>query len=95
MNTVWRSAQFILAGMMVPLLAGAQETGGGLEEIIVTAERREASLQEVPLAVSAFGREQLEDRQVTQAQDLQRYVPSLNMFNNITHPSNLSLSMRG
>jgi len=66
-----------------------------LEEIVVTAERREGDIQEVPLAVSAFGVEQIERLQISQAADLQRYVPSLNMFNNITHPSNLSLSLRG
>ena len=54
-----------------------------LEEIIVTSERREASLQETPIAVSAIGRQELEDLQVFEARDLQRYVPSLNMFNNI------------
>jgi iron complex outermembrane receptor protein len=72
-------------------LASAQE----LEEIIVTAERREESLQEVPIAVTALSRAELDDLQVFEARDLQRYVPSLNMFNNVTHPSNLSLSMRG
>lgn len=66
-----------------------------LEEIIVTSERREASLQEVPLAVSAFGMGQIENLQITEAQDLQFYVPSLNMFGNIVSPTNLSLSLRG
>jgi iron complex outermembrane receptor protein len=66
-----------------------------LEEIVVTSERREASLQDVPIAVTALSKQQLDDLQIMQSQDLQRYVPSLNMFNNITHPSNLSLSLRG
>jgi iron complex outermembrane receptor protein len=66
-----------------------------LEEITVTAERREASLQSVPVAVSAFNVQALENRQITQAADLQRVVPSLKMTNNITTPNNLSPSLRG
>ncbi len=66
-----------------------------LDEIVVTSERRESSLQDVPIAVSAMGMGELERLQVGEARDLQRYVPSLNMFNNVTHPSNLSLSLRG
>lgn len=73
----------------------AQSTEGVLEEITVTAERRENSLQDVPLAVSALNVEQLGNLQITEARDLQRYVPSLNMFNNIVATNNLSLSLRG
>lgn len=73
----------------------AQVQTGGLEEIVVTAQRREEAIQSVPVAVSAFSAESLERRQVTQANDLERYVPSLKMRNNITSPTNLSPSLRG
>jgi len=79
-----------LAGMLSVTPALAQ-----LDEMIVTSEHREADLQEVPIAVTALGVEQMDKLQIMQSRDLQRYVPSLNMFNNITHPSNLSLSLRG
>jgi iron complex outermembrane receptor protein len=81
-----------LGGLVASPLAMAQQV---LDEIIVTSERREASLQEVPVAVTALSMDQLEKLQVNEALDLQRYVPSLNMFNNITSPTNLSPSMRG
>jgi iron complex outermembrane receptor protein len=76
---------------------GAPEaaTSGGLEEVVVTAERREASLQSVPVAVSSLSAEAIEVRQVLQANDLQRFTPSLRMSNNITSPTNLSPSLRG
>ena len=35
--------------------ATQQRTSSALEEILVTAERREANLQEVPLSISSFG----------------------------------------
>jgi iron complex outermembrane receptor protein len=72
-----------------------EQTTGGLAEVVVTAERRAASLQDVPIAVSVLDAVQLENRQVTSPQDLQRFVPSLKMSNNITSPTNLSPSMRG
>ncbi|HEY5724229.1 MAG TPA: TonB-dependent receptor [Allosphingosinicella sp.] len=53
--------------------AAAQESG----DIVVTARRREESLQETPIAISAFSAEVLEDRQIQQTQDLERITPSL------------------
>lgn len=67
----------------------------GLEEIVVTAERREASLQAVPIAVSALTAETLENRQIAKYEDLQRFVPSLRMSNAPTSRTNLAPSLRG
>ncbi|HSN71504.1 MAG TPA: TonB-dependent receptor [Steroidobacteraceae bacterium] len=93
--------RLLLCGTTLAVLAapaGAQ-TGQGspgrLEEITVTAERREASLQDVPVAVSALPETVLQNRQISEAEDLQRVVPSLKMANNITQPTNLSPSLRG
>jgi len=47
------------------------------EEIVVTARRREESLQDTPIAVSAFSAQLLEDRQIRETQDLERITPSL------------------
>lgn len=68
---------------------------GGLQEVVVTAERREASLQSVPVAVSAITADAIDKLQITESRDLQRFVPSLKMSNNITSPTNLSPSLRG
>jgi iron complex outermembrane recepter protein len=77
----------------------AQQPGSGargaVEEIVVTTQRREASLQDVPVAVSAISEMTLQNRQVTESRDLARLVPSLKMSNNITSPTNLSPSLRG
>jgi iron complex outermembrane receptor protein len=66
-----------------------------VDEVVVTTQRREALLQEVPVAVTAISEQALKERQINDAFDLQRVVPSLNMFNNITSPTNLSPSLRG
>jgi iron complex outermembrane receptor protein len=54
--------------------AESGETGNA---IIVSARRRDESLQETPVAVTVFSGEALEDRQVTQTQDLEKFTPSL------------------
>jgi len=50
---------------------------GAVEEVIVTARRKEERLQAVPVAVTAFDQVQIKDRNITSAQDLGLYVPSL------------------
>src|SRR5579859_3662180 len=56
--------------------AGASE-GSGLEEIVVTAERREESAQNVGIAMSVLSGESLADKSITYVNDLQNAVPSL------------------
>ena len=93
---------FAIGVVALPAVAAAQGAAeqpardtAVLEEIVVTAERREASLQTVPVPITALSAEAIENRQVFEAKDLARYTPSLKMFNNITSPTNLSPSLRG
>lgn len=48
-----------------------------LEEIVVTAQKREQNLQDVPIAVSAFSGEQLQEAAVKDIFDLQNSAPGL------------------
>jgi len=48
-----------------------------LEEIVVTARRREEALQDVPVAVTALTADALERRQILATTDLDRVTPSL------------------
>lgn len=50
-----------------------------IEEVVVTAERRAANLQDVPISVSSFSAESLESLQVANIGDLQSLVPSLSV----------------
>ena len=47
-----------------------------VDEIVVTAQRREQALNDVGMAIQAFGSEQLEELRVTNIQDLSTAVPS-------------------
>ncbi len=57
--------------------SGGQEQVRESEEILVTARRREESLQDTPVAISAFSAETLAARQISQTQDLELITPSL------------------
>jgi iron complex outermembrane receptor protein len=52
-------------------------TGGDLEEIVVTARRREERVQSVPLAITAFSQADIEKKHIEKVSDLARSVPSL------------------
>jgi iron complex outermembrane receptor protein len=51
----------------------------GLEDIVVTAQRRSESIQDTPVAVSAYGGNDLKNRGVENLQDLSSINPSLNV----------------
>jgi len=50
-----------------------------LEEIVVTAQKREQSLQDVPISISVVSGEVLREAGITNIEDLQLYVPNLQM----------------
>jgi iron complex outermembrane receptor protein len=60
----------------VPMLAVAQEESFALEEVIVTARKREESLQDVAVSVTAIT-EQLTRSSVRNLQDIQDFVPNV------------------
>lgn len=55
----------------------AEEAESGVADIVVTAQRREESLQKVPLSIVAIGRESLDNQNVTQASRLEQIAPGL------------------
>ncbi len=67
----------------------------GVEEIVVTARRREESLQDVPIAVTAVSAEQLELRGAPDFTDLQRSTPSLTLQVSRGTNSTLTAFIRG
>jgi iron complex outermembrane recepter protein len=54
-----------------------EEPGSEVDEVVVTAQRREERAQEVPIAITAVSGEGLRERGITNLQDMQASVPSL------------------
>lgn len=71
--------------------AGTADVG----EIIVTARRREESLQDVPISITAVSGEALAKRGVRDALDLQYQTPSLTVTANGASRTSVSYSIRG
>ena len=79
---IWMAGPLALLGTsaFTPALAqsATQDTAGpNLEEIVVTARRREKNLQSTPVAISAFSSAALERQQIFGTEDLDRVTPNL------------------
>jgi outer membrane receptor protein involved in Fe transport len=72
--------------------APAAETAvGGLQEVVVTATRREESLSKVPISVSALTQEALDARGIKDFSEVARFTPGVNFDNSGTN----NISIRG
>ncbi len=60
------SIAILLCGTAMPALAQDETADGGLDEIVVTAERREQNLQDVPVSATVLSGEQLAQREPEQ-----------------------------
>jgi iron complex outermembrane recepter protein len=67
----------------------------GISDIVVTAQRREQSVQDVPIAISAFSSAQLEAQGVSNTLQLGQYVPNLIAQNNTGLGSANAYFLRG
>jgi iron complex outermembrane receptor protein len=83
------------ATALVPLASTAQSRSA-LEEIIVTAQKREEAIQDVPVALTALGTDNLEKLGINNIIDLQgSKVPSLQVAPYAGRPGQLLIAMRG
>jgi len=64
-------------GLAVAAASAAQAQPKGLEEVIVTAERREASLQETDISMTVMGAKTLEEMGATMANDVSDFIPNV------------------
>jgi len=69
------AAMTLTAAGALPVLA--QEEGGRrIEEVIVTAERRQSTVQDTSISISAFDSEFLDNFNIRNQEDLQNYIPA-------------------
>lgn len=73
----------------------AAEGGITFNEIVVTANRREEAIQDVPVAITAMNAEMLREQNITTAQDLLGMVPSVMIGANGTQRSAETVTIRG
>jgi outer membrane receptor protein involved in Fe transport len=72
---------------------GPSADSGGLEEIVVTAQRRSENMQDVPIAMQAFTAEALQQLNVSTFDDYIKFLPNVTTANN--GPGQNEVFMRG
>ena len=88
-------AAAVSAALVTPAAALAQEQGASdaLEEIIVTATKREQNLQRIPASVQALPEAMLKEMGALNTQDYVRFMPSVNWIT--TNAGNNQIIFRG
>ncbi|MEQ1579403.1 MAG: TonB-dependent receptor plug domain-containing protein, partial [Steroidobacteraceae bacterium] len=76
--------------------SAAPSVSQAVEEVLVTARRREESLQDVPIAISAFGGDALEEKGVQRIENMNAVAPNLSVMGGVnTGESQASFRVRG
>ncbi len=65
-----------------------------LEEIVVTARKRDESIQDIPLSVTAFSASQLRNQAITDVEDVLQFVPGVHMSNHTANRNNPAIRFR-
>jgi outer membrane receptor protein involved in Fe transport len=89
----------VLAGVSVGY-AAEEKASGGLEEVVVTAQKRAENLQDVPVSIQALGTEKLAELHVVNLDTYVKYLPSVQMSRsngqgNSGQPGTTHVFMRG
>jgi len=95
-KTLVKSALIASSALTMTAPAIAQDTDEGYDNdaIIVTARRMEENLQDVPISITVLNQSELTNRNITSAQDLGTFVPSLSTNANFG-PEKSSFVIRG
>ncbi len=81
---------------LTPGLLSTPVLAQGIEEIVVTAQRREQALQDVPITISAFSAEDLQNRNIENVENLDLLIPNLMVRGGgSTGPTSGNFTMRG
>lgn len=90
------SAVALFARPGTVLAAETADLGGGtVEELVVTAERRQTNLQDTPIAISAFSAQALADRKVDAIRDLAGQIPNFSISRVTISHTTQTYALRG
>lgn len=84
----------LLTATSLAALSG-QAMAQQIEEIVVTAQHRVQSMQDVPIAISALGTAELERRSINNILDMSDSIPNINISKNTGTSSGAKIFLRG
>ena len=73
------STFFVFAGLYVEDVISQESSNSRLEEVVVTAQKKEEGLSEVPISIQVLSDEMIESRGVTSMKHLAEYIPGLHI----------------
>lgn len=87
----------VMLALALPQLSAAQESGNNVfEEITVTATKREESIYDVAISMSAFDGDNLAAQGITDITDIGKFVPNMNVTGfSAGHVSSTNVFIRG
>ena len=94
MKRIHRMVSAWVAGVLAFAIAQSAIAQGVLEEIIVTAQKREQNIQDVGIAINAFSGAQMRDLGIQRSWDIAAFSPGVHISGNLAG-QNTQFSIRG
>lgn len=92
-NSILKQSAYCGGAILIGLSPVALGQQSVLEEIIVTAQKKTESIQDVPITITAFDSDSLDFLNVTAIDDLAQFTPGLNIAQG--DPARMSVRIRG
>ena len=83
------------AAVLLASTLAAGNAAAQLEEVLVTAQKREQSLQDTPIAITAFDKAAIDARRITNVKDLSRIAPNVQVVESPGGTSGATIAIRG
>lgn len=87
------SSSLLAPGFAATAVAPASDTGTGLDEIVVTAEKRNSTVQDTAISMTAISGDQLLSQGITTVEDIAAKVPGISI--RTAGPGQTEYEMRG
>ena len=100
MNIFFKLNRFIFSLMLLSVVTiqaqdSSDESADSIEEVVTTARRRTESVSDVPIAISAFSGNDLEEKGINNIEFLEELVPGLSIGNSIFAQNSVAIGIRG
>jgi iron complex outermembrane receptor protein len=89
----------LMAGTSLAAMPAAAQTAAadnsGLDEIVVTAQRRTENLQQTPISITAFNTKQIQLQGISELRDISALAPNVSILQGTTNATAAVVTIRG
>jgi iron complex outermembrane recepter protein len=90
-----RNRKYLVTAVLLASGLAAGNAMAQLEEVVVTAQKREQSLQDIPIAVTAFDEAAIDAQGIYNVKDLALFVPNMSVVESPGGSSGATVAIRG